>query len=662
MKKTLGGDRLGSGQKMQVDLHGFGRSTHDLGYLWRSTMSAGTLVPFMSIVGLPGDTFDIKLESECLTLPTVGPLFGSFKAQYDIFVCPIRLYQGLLHNNKLGIGLKMSDVKLPIFELQTPSLDMTAWNEQKDIDNCQINPSSIFAYLGLRGIGISNEETVRREFNAVPWIAYWDIYKNYYAMKQEEKGAVIHTIPPAVSQQVNKVEVDSINITQFPTVVNVPVKANDLIEVTANAGQTQDLRQVFLQMNDGSYPLLKVAEFIEKSGDTYSLRYKATEPLRAVRAWYYADARTLPYDAPSVTTFDLSELDNMREAILRHVGTSTPFKVNDSAGAADTALYPFQYILEKVVDPDLLQPFMFSQEGLALKTYQSDLFNNWLSTEWIDGVGGINDITSIDTSGGSFTIDTMLLARKVYDMLNRIAVSGGSYDDWIDAVYMTERHRRAETPIYCGGLSKELIFQEVISNSESAGNASGTQPLGTLAGRGKFGSKHKGGYVVIHVEEPSYIIGIVSLTPRIDYSQGNSWDLHLKTIDDLHKPSLDEIGFQEATTEDMAWWSTWWNGTTWETGSAGKQPAWIKYMTAVNKNLGDFAIQNNSMFMVLNRRYRHSADAGKLIIDDLTTYIDPSKYNHIFAQTSLDAQNFWMQIAVDITARRVMSAKVMPNL
>ena len=133
---------------------------------------------------------------------------------------------------------------------------------------------------------------------------------------------------------------------------------------------------------------------------------------------------------------------------------------------------------------------MFSQEGLALKTYQSDLFNNWLSTEWIDGVGGINDITSIDTSGGSFTIDTMLLARKVYDMLNRIAVSGGSYDDWIDAVYMTERHRRAETPIYCGGLSKELIFQEVISNSESAGNASGTQPLGTLAGRGKFGSIH----------------------------------------------------------------------------------------------------------------------------------------------------------------------------
>ena len=58
-----------------------------------------------------------------------------------------------------------------------------------------------------------------------------------------------------------------------------------------------------------------------------------------------------------------------------------------------------------------------TQEGLGIKTYQSDLFNNWLSTEWIDGTGGINEITAIDTSGGSFSIDTLVLSKKVYDML-----------------------------------------------------------------------------------------------------------------------------------------------------------------------------------------------------------------------------------------------------
>ena len=51
----------------------------------------------------------------------------------------------------------------------------------------------------------------------------------------------------------------------------------------------------------------------------------------------------------------------------------------------------------------------------------------------------------------------------------------------------------------------------------------------------------------------------------------------------------------------------------------------------------------------------------ELTIDDLTTYIHPQKYNNIFAQTSIDAQNFWVQIGVDIEARRKLSAKVMPN-
>ena len=42
-------------------------------------------------------------------------------------------------------------------------------------------------------------------------------------------------------------------------------------------------------------------------------------------------------------------------------------------------------------------------------------------------------------------------------------------------------------------------------------------------GKGALSNKHKGGKVVVKVDEPSYLIGIVSLTPRIDYSQGNNW-------------------------------------------------------------------------------------------------------------------------------------------
>ena len=348
-------------------------------------------------------------------------------------------------------------------------------------------------------------------------------------------------------------------------------------------------------------------------------------------------------------------------AILSAAFTSpdTPFEVTSQN------LEPYDFI-NKTNIQGLRATMQSSQEGLGIKTYQSDLFNNWLSTEWIDGVGGINEITRVDTTDGYFTIDAVQLAKKVYDMLNRIAVSGGSYDDWLNAVYDHESYGRAESPMYMGGLIKELVFQEVVSNAE-AGGEEGSQPLGTLAGKGVMGSKHKGGDVIIKVDEPSYIIGIISLTPRIDYSQGNKWDVSLDTMDDFHKPNLDEIGFQELITEKMAWWSTRKPMTTptWETKSAGKQPAWINYMTNVNEVRGNFAIANNEMFMTLNRKYEPEqigVDYSNFKIKDLTTYIDPSKFNNIFAQTSLDSQNFWAQISVDMTARRKMSAKVMPNL
>ena len=113
MKTQLGGDRIGSGNKQEISLKNYSRSTHDLSYIWRSSMASGTLVPFMSELALPGDTFDIDLFCDVKTLPTRGPLFGSYKVQLDVFECPIRLYNGKLHMNMLNIGMDMSEVILP---------------------------------------------------------------------------------------------------------------------------------------------------------------------------------------------------------------------------------------------------------------------------------------------------------------------------------------------------------------------------------------------------------------------------------------------------------------------------------------------------------------------------------------------------------------------
>ena len=189
MKTQLGGDRLGSGNKQEISLRNYERSTHDLGYIWRSSMASGTLVPFMSEVGLPGDSFDIDLDCDVKTLPTLGPLFGSYKVQLDVFECPIRLYNGKLHMNMLNIGMDMSEVLLPQLEFYT------YYDPADKDDNQQVNSSSILSYLNIRGAGRSTHgslEYIKRYFNAIPYLGYWDVYKNYYANKQEERGFVIH--------------------------------------------------------------------------------------------------------------------------------------------------------------------------------------------------------------------------------------------------------------------------------------------------------------------------------------------------------------------------------------------------------------------------------------------------------------------------------------
>ena len=128
---------------------------------------------------------------------------------------------------------------------------------------------------------------------------------------------------------------------------------------------------------------------------------------------------------------------------------------------------------------------------------------------------------------------------------------------------------------------------------------------------------------------------------------------------ELHAPNLDGIGYEDLLTERFAWWNNdYTSASSRTTYSAGKVPAWSNYMTNVNKCFGNFAEEDEQMWMTFNRRYEQEDQN----IGDLTTYIDPQKFNNIFADERLDAMNYWVQISNRFITRRKMSAKQIPNL
>ena len=671
MKKELGGERLGTGAKIKVDLHGWGRSTFNQSREWRSTMGVGMGIPCFKEIGLNGTTFDIDIKTLGHTIPTIAPLFGQFKLQVDLFACPIRLYQGLLHNNAVNIGLEMNKVLIPQIEVAPNKTGRT-------------NTSSLLNYLGIKGI---TDE--RKNFNAIPILAYYDIFKNYYSNKQEKDAKIIEHNNKEMPINTNTAIITiSGEETRYALARKQSTYPNyyDFVFFNPNNpnGNTLTLNGgTFIEINSFSNTYFQnnlnfeligtdIRGRQEKTGNYQDNKptFKITQNDILIGEWWYVSNTCIKmgfYGNPTgvignyngfrffnnnkgikITDFPLENIDEARKQILMLSGKEERVRL---APNGEINFLPYSANFEN----DSEEMAIKEMNGLFLKTYMSDIFNNFLSNS---NIQLINDLSSInfetDENGyGNISMDTIIMANKIYNLLNRIAVSGGTYENWQESVYGQKVITRAESPIYIGGTSAMIQFQEVVSTAES-----GDQPLGSLGGRGIMGNR-KGGKIIYKCNEPTIILGIASITPMIDYYQGNYWFMsEIDNMDNFHKPELDGIGFQNIIANQVHWADS-------ETKGLAKTTAWIHYQTAVNEVFGYFAEPEDDTsykslgHMVLRRDFEVDTQGN---ITDFTTYIDPEKYNKIFAGNTLTDQNFWMQIGFNVKSRRVMAAYEIPNL
>lgn len=752
MKVTLGGDRVGSGNKMKVNLHDWRRSSHNLSRAWRSSLTPGVVYPCFIEPTLDKDTFDIDLESLVRTIPTLAPIYGGFKMQVEIGFYPDRLAVGALHGNAVNVGLNMSKVKYPqmlIPQAKWSSYEVEDSYFQKNgisYKHASISTSSLLHYLGIMSLPMTQKESIEEglvEKNAVPLIAYWDWMKNYHCNKQEknayvikggyktvflknaqinkkwpitntstgDEGTLLFNHPYTLRPEEQRLELYGAWIAEevYDSRTNSTFyKANNLGNAQISIFSNDNSKQKTLSINQifnlvtpsgaaSTANLTKPNDFELSQmgipsgyvGDALILKATyETKSLNEIRSivgddfidlagniriigigFYNSDGKYFQKtNSIEMKPFPLSNIDKAREVILSNPRVGDAVAITNLASKEGYTgiinFEPYQSVINEAYEydnenkiKDTIPQNAFPLNGLGVKCYLSDRFNNWLRTEWLDGENGIKALTAVDTSTGSFTIDTLILQKKIYNVLTREAVSDGTYRGWKEANWGYSSMQTVESPIFLGGASWDIEFDEVVSTAESA-----NKPLGSLGGRGNA-YKRKNGHIKYKCEESGYIMGFISITPRLDYSEGEKWWYEqLKTPNDLHKAGLDEIGFQELPLREMAGWVSDANL------SAGKQLSWQHYMTSQNECHGDFADEKKAMFMTLNRRYEeeiiHDEESGKikLGIKDLTTYIDPTKFNYAFADNSITAQNFWVQLGIKCQARRVMSANQMPNL
>lgn len=654
--RTLGKNTLGDNNKMKVAMRDYDMSTHDISTVFRSSVGVGMLVPFCKILCQKGDIIDINLINKTLSQPTLGPLFGSFKLQHFLFFGGFRLYNSWLHNNRTGIGMKMSDIKLPMMKANTSGIATSA--------TTNISASALYKYLGWSkskrsGTGATNGVLK----NGVPLLLYLDIFKSFFANTQEKKFYMLKGAG-AVTLDIQDTYQDSDNgnytIGKDTNSVHITNSTNIHIDITdIDYQRFWDSIKVTVMTSDGELAYRRLGELTTNAlTDTITLNSVSANPYATILQ-FFTTKETAKFIKTKLGQYDLKVLDQIRDVILHKKGNQTLTLAGDYVNETNGGSQDLKKFLDELVNSQSNK-----LGGMLLKTYDSDIFNNWIQTDWIDGAGGITEITSIDITAndGKLTMDALNLQQKVYNMLNRIAVAGGTYRDWLETVYTAGKYLdRPETPVFIGGMTQYIEFDEVISKSATE-TAYGSQPLGDIASIGRGGKPLNSGHIHYQCEEPGYIMGLMAITPMIDYSQGNDFDLNLQTIDDLHKPALDGIGYQDLIQEQMVGETSTYNGNGYISNmihkAANKTVAWIDYMTNYNRTFGDFAAGEALDFMVLNRRYEVENNE----ITDLTTYIDPQKYIEIFADTSIDSQNFWVQTVIQATRRGNYSAKQIPFL
>nr|DAW67784.1 MAG TPA: Major capsid protein [Microviridae sp.] len=225
-----------------------------------------------------------------------------------------------------------------------------------------------------------------------------------------------------------------------------------------------------------------------------------------------------------------------------------------------------------------------------------------------------------------------------------------------------------DMPTFCGAVSSDILFEDIrATTSAKVGDAD--QYLGDK-GSSAIGYGDSRRFNIV-ADRPGYVMAIATLVPRVDYYQFTErYALHGK-LSDSFMPEYNGIGYQDVLIGDLnsefppAWDSTKPYAATSDpfANSVGKQPAWVEYMTAVNKVRGSFCSTEKSW--VLARDMRVDNTSSPITPPTQATvssaYIDPGDWNQPFADQSVTAQNFYAQFYIRDRVRSTVLKRLRPK-
>lgn len=521
---------------------------HDLSHYLRTSMAPGLGYPICCIPCSPGDQHQLEFKHLMNTQAILNPLYGSYRLQICVFFAGISLYIPRLWRN----GYMNSSDSNGIMDVNFPFCHIA--NENPIF---RVNESSLPAFLGM-GYGSGRFSSAANSYhvNLLPYLMYYDIFRHYYANRQE-------------------------------------------------------------------------------------LMYNVMEA---------------PWDNEKrVGRYSLAALDELYNTLPPNGGDMSNF-------LSKVPIYAiFNRAYGSLAAPSMAAPL----GGLWQACYMPDRMNVILSDAFFKK--NVSTVT-VSTVGDSFQVDQLVTAKKLWNSRNNDVITNGTFKDWIRVHFGVTPKIMDDMPTFCGATSSDILFEDIRATT-SAKIGDVDQYLGDKGSSALgYGDSRR---FNIEVDRPGYIMAIATLVPRVDYYQFTERYVRHGKLSDMFRPEFNGIGYQDVLVSDLnTELPEGWNpasGVSLENNpfaqAVGKQPAWIEYMTAVNKIRGTLCTTEKSWVLARDMRAdpNPAVDLGPTQNTSFTAYIEPADWNQPFADRSATAQNFYAQFYLRHRVRSTVLKRLRPK-
>lgn len=462
------------------------------------------ITPIESWEMLPNSDVYLKYDISMLTkIPTMKRLLSGMKAELRVYKINYNdCWEGW--NNFITKGRSgQVDISIPHVDLSLGSTDVTTSLPYNPMESLRHAPTVFLADGGTGGInkftfdynvgvqavsslqssgktGIDTlaelKESTAMRINALPYVLYNKICKQYQNANLLQNNPHWYPENEAHDMILPYSATGAVTTSDYDNPKKAFVNGTSVAEINAvNTGT--DEAPVY-----ESYPWLNVLQYAQRKGDYFNTGSPFPDLIRG--------------DIPTLSVVS-AQLTN--DAITKLTGASITSNIFSDVGRETIASLNVNTTTGKLG---------YFNPGTQMLNLMND--NIVYGIDITDPTYKLSDTT---VKGINFSMSQWRYLATMTVLRERLALTDGSYNSLVRAMFGHNPRWHNHEPIYCGGTTQPIVFNEVVNTAESA-----DAPLGDIAGRAISASNHD----VIHVHSDDYgcFMTVIVITPDEYYSQG----------------------------------------------------------------------------------------------------------------------------------------------